>query len=175
MFQSLRPNSQIFVLHRGDSLAVDIGFVTNVSIPRPKFTPQPIIGKPQEAVVDISAKLGNTIVNYTNLDAAADIAESVSNGESLVIATSKDAMNSEIMNLKQKSIDIINSKEYHENLVQEYDKVLNSLNPEFAEKEQQKIEINALKEQVSQMTQNVEALMQANKALIEKLQKGNTV
>ena len=111
MFQSLRPNSQIFVLHRGDNLSIESGFVSNVSIPRPKFNQQPILGKPQELVVDISVKLNSQVVNYNNLDAAADIAESYSNGENIVIATSREAMNSELSNLKQRSYDIINSME----------------------------------------------------------------
>ncbi len=174
MFQSLRPNSQIFVLHRGEHLSVEIGFVSGVSIPRPKYYTQPVPGKPQETVVDIEVKLGNNVAKYTNLDAAADIAESYSNGESIVITTSKDAMNSELLNLKQKSVDVINSVEMHKNLITEYDKVINDLNPEYAEKEQQKNEIKSLKEQVSQMTQNVQALMQANQALIEKLNRKET-
>lgn len=168
MFQSLRPNSQVFVLHKGDTLTAEVGFVSSVSIPRPKYQIPPVLGQ-QDTVVDIAVKLGNTVVNYTNLDAGADVAEAFSNGENIVITTSKEAMNSELMSLKQKSIDIINSVDLHKNLISEYDKIISSLNPEFAEKEQQKNEIIALKEQVSKMTQNMEALMHANQTLIEKL------
>jgi chromosome segregation ATPase len=127
--------------------------------------------QPQEMVVDIEVKLGNSIVKYSNLDAAADIAESSSNGESIVIATSKDAMNSELNTLKQRSIEVINSVDFHKKQVEEYDKVIKQLNPEYAEKEQQRDEINSLKEQMAQMSQNMAALMQANTTLIEKLSK----
>ena len=54
---------------------------------------------------------------------------------------------------------------------EEYDKVIKQLNPEYAEKEQQRDEINSLKEQMAQMSQNMAALMQANTTLIEKLSK----
>ena len=174
MFQSLRPNSQIFVLHRGDNLSLETGFVSNVSIPRPKFNQQPIIGKPQEMVVDIAIKLNAQTVNYSNLDAGADLAESYSNGENIVIATSREAMNSELTNLKQRSYDIINSVEQHKHLISEYDRVLTELNPEFAEREQQKTEIKMLKEQIGTMSQNMATLMSAQKELIDKLNRKET-
>ena len=174
MFQSLRPNSQIFVLHRGDNLSIESGFVSNVSIPRPKFNQQPILGKPQELVVDISVKLNSQVVNYNNLDASADIAESYSNGENIIIATSREAMNSELSNLKQRSYDIINSMEQHKHLINEYEKVLTELNPEFAEREQQKNEIKIIKDQMNTMSQNMVALMSVQKELIERLNRKET-
>ena len=174
MFQSLRPNSQIFVLHRGDNLSIESGFVSNVSIPRPKFNQQPILGKPQELVVDISVKLNSQVVNYNNLDASADIAESYSNGENIIISTSREAMNSELSNLKQRSYDIINSMEQHKHLINEYEKVLTELNPEFAEREQQKNEIKIIKDQMNTMSQNMAALMSAQKELIERLNRKET-
>ena len=174
MFQSLRPNSQIFVLHRGDNLSIESGFVSNVSIPRPKFNQQPILGKPQELVVDISVKLNSQVVNYNNLDASADIAESYSNGENIIIATSREAMNSELSNLKQRSYDIINSMEQHKHRRNEYEKVLTELNPEFAEREQQKNEIKIIKDQMNTMSQNMVALMSAQKELIERLNRKET-
>lgn len=171
MFQSLRPNSQIFVLHKGDTLTVESGFVTSVSIPRPKFNQQPVLGKLQETVVDLAVKLNNQVVNYSNLDAAADIAESYSNGENIVITTSREAMNSELANLKQRSFDIINSVDQHQKLIKEYDRVLAELNPEFAEREQQRNEMKVLKEQMDTMSQSMVALMKSQKELIEQLGK----
>lgn len=169
MFQSLRPNSQIFILHKGDSFSVESGFVSNVSSPRPKFSQTPIMGKPQDMVVDISVKINNQPVNLTGINAAADIDETYSNGENIVITTSREALNAELSNLKQRSYDIINSVEQHKRLVREYDKILTDLNPEFAEREQQKNEIRTMKEQMDMMSKNMTVLMQSQKELIEKL------
>lgn len=174
MFQSLRPNSQIFVLHKGDTLMLESGFVSSVSIPRPKFTQPPVLGKPQDMVVDIAVKLNSQVMNYSNLDAGADVAESYSNGENIVLTTSREAMNAELSNLKQKSFDIINSVEQHQKLIKEYDRVLSELNPEFAEREQQKNEIKVIKEQMHTMSQSMTALMQSQKELIEKLNRKET-
>ena len=125
-------------------------------------------------VVDIAVKLNNQVINYNNLDAGADVAESYSNGENIVLTTSREAMNAELSNLKQKSFDIINSVEQHQKLIKEYDRVLSDLNPEFAEREQQRNEIKVIKEQMNTMSQSMTALMQSQKELIEKLNRKET-
>ena len=111
MFQSVRPNSQIFILHRGDTPNIELGTVTNQPMPRPKYQLPATFGQPQEMVVDLVVKINDRTVNYNSLPAQSDIADSSSNGENLVISDSRDAMNAEILNLKQKSTDIINSVE----------------------------------------------------------------
>jgi hypothetical protein len=108
-------------------------------------------------------------VTYTGLPAQSDISDSYSNGENIVVADNREAINSEILSLKQKSTDIINSKDYHEELIKCYEKILSDLNPEFAEKKAQKEEIEILKSQMSDMSKNIEELMLANRSLIERL------
>jgi hypothetical protein len=75
-----------------------------------------------------------------------DVADSFSDGKSIVISDSRDAMNTEILNYKQKSLDIINSIDSHKQIVVICDDILNTLNPEYAEKKQQQSEINSLKD-----------------------------
>jgi hypothetical protein len=41
MFQSLRPNSPIYILHKGDTPIFETGFVTNVTPPRSKYGANP--------------------------------------------------------------------------------------------------------------------------------------
>ena len=170
MFQSVRPNSQIFILHKGDTPSIEIGSVTNQPMPRPKYQLPATFGQPQEFVVDLVVKIGDRTVNYNSLPAQLDIADSSSNGENIVISDSRDAMNAEILNLKQKSTDIVNSVEFHKGLIDEYEKVLAQLNPEFAEKQEQKQELDTLRAQMAEMSRSISALMETNKQLIEKLQ-----
>ena len=80
-----------------------------------------------------------------------------------------EAMNSEIMSLKQKSVDALNSVEYHQQVIANCDRMLSELNPEFAEKQQQQAEINELKAQVHDLTRGMSDLMQMNKDLIARL------
>ena len=168
MFQSVRPNSQIYIFHRGDSLKIETGYLVNQPIPKPKYQLPNTFGQ-QNLVVDLIVKIGDRQVNYNNLPANLDIADSYSNGESIVIADNREAINVELLNLKQKSTDIINSIDYHRNLINEYDRLLSELNPEFAEKQEQKREIDTLKEQMSEMSKSVNSLMESNRKLIERL------
>lgn len=169
MFQSVRPNSQIYIFHRGDSPRIEIGYVVNQPIPRPKYQLPAAFGQPQETVVDLVVKTNDQTYNYNNLPAQQDVADSVSNGESLIVSDSRDAISSEIINLKQKSLDIANSKDYHLAMVDKYDKVLLEIHPELAEKQEQKQEMDILKKQMDEMSKSIAALMEANKDLIAKL------
>ena len=159
MFQSVRPNSPIYVLHKGDNPRLETGYVVNQPIPKPKYQMPNAFGQPQELVVDLVIKLNDVTVNMNAIPAQLDIADSYSNGENLVISDSREAMNSEILSLKQKSIDIINSVPYHKNLTVTYDKLLSDFNPEMAEKQAQQKEISALKAQMDEMSRNMALLI----------------
>lgn len=169
MFQSVRPNSQIYIFHKGDTPKVEVGYVSNQPIPKPKYSLPTNFGQPQDMVVDIVVKIGDRQVNYNGLPANMDIADSFSNGESIVIADNREAMNAELLSLKQKSTEVINSVNYHKELISKYEKILSELNPEFAEKQEQKQEIDTLKEQMAEMSRSISTLMESNKKLIEQL------
>lgn len=160
MFQSVRPNSPIYVLRKGDDIRLETGYVINQPIPKPKYQIPQTFGQPQEMIVDLVIKLNDDTVNYNSLPAQADISDSYSNGENIVISDSRDAMNAEIMSIKQKSVDIVNSIDYHKNLVQQCDKILSEFNPEMAEKQAQQQEIASLREQMEQMSKNMALLIE---------------
>lgn len=170
MFQSLRPNNQIFILHKDKSL-LEVGSVVSVSAPAPKYPVPQVFGQPQEMVVDVVVKVNNQDITYQKLPANLDIADFGNNG--IVIADNKLAMNSEIMSLKQKSVNILNSIDFHQQVITSCDKMLSDLNPEFAEKQQQQAEINELKTQVNDLTKGMADLMQMNKDLIAQLKRTN--
>ena len=169
MFQSLRPNNQIFILHK-DKPLLEVGSVVSVSMPTPKYPVPPVFGQTQEMVVDIVVKVNNQDITYQKLPANLEIADFGTNG--IVISDNKLAMNSEIMSLKQKSVDAINNVNFHQQVVTICDKILSDLNPEFAEKQQQQAEINELKSQVGDLTREISNLMQMNKDLIAQLKHG---
>lgn len=171
MFQSVRPNSPIYVFHKGDNPKLEVGYVSNQPVARPKYQVPPTFGQAQEMIVDLNVKINGQTMNFNNIPAQSDIADSFSNGESIVISDSKEAMNAEILSLKQKSIDIINSIDFHKKLISNCDSVLSELNPEFAEKQAQRIEIDGLKNKVEEMTKNISELMETNRILVEKLSK----
>lgn len=71
----------------------------------PKYPVQPMFGQPQEMVVDIVVKVNNQDITYQKIPANLDIADF--NNSNIVLSDNREAMNSEIASLKQKSIAII--------------------------------------------------------------------
>lgn len=174
MFQSVRPNSQIYVLHKTEKPYYETGLVASQPVVKPKYSIPATFGTPQELVVDISVKIGDRIVNYAGLPAQQDIADTFSNGEGILVADSKEAFNSEILNQKQKSVDIVKSKDYHEGLIGVYDGIYKAVNPEYADKESQKEEIAMLKDKMEEMSKNVAEIMKTNVLLVERLSNRST-
>lgn len=160
MFQSLRPSNQLFILSKGEHIVLERGSVVSVSVPVPKYQVPPMFGQPQEKVVDILVNVNGHDTNYQKIPADADIADFGNN--SVVLSDNRDAMNAEVLSIKQKSSDIIASVGYHENVIKECDEILNALNPEYAERQAQQEEIDELKKQMCE-------LMKINKEMMEQL------
>ena len=158
MFSNLRTNSQIYILHRDATPYIEIGQVVNVSQPRPKYQTGSFIA-PQEQVVDIVVNINGNNVTLQSLPANLDVADQGTINGSLFITTARDAMNSEVNSMRQKSLDIINSVDQHKKTIQDCEILLQRLNPEFAEQKQQKQEIDMLKSQVSEMMNGMKELM----------------
>lgn len=158
MFSNLRTNSQIYILHRDATPYVEIGQVVSVSQPRPRFQINNYLA-PQEQVVDVVVGINGNNITLQSLPANLDVADQGTVNGSLFISTSKDAMNSEVTSMKQKSLEIINSVDHHKKVVQDCEILLQRLNPEFAEQKQQKQEIDMLKTQMSQMMSGMKELM----------------
>ena len=175
MFQNLRANNQLFILHKDENPLVDIGSVVSVSAAKPKYPmPTPIGQIPQmEMVVDVVVCVNGQNTTFQNLPAGADIADFGQNGN-IVISCSREAMNSEVSAIRQKSLDELNRRNYHENVIAGCDKILTILNPEFAEKQRQEQAIDTLKGQMSELSRSRADLMAMNKKLMEQLSGSET-
>lgn len=144
-FQNLRNNHQIYILHKDVIPTLELGKVTNVSVPVPKYGNTSMYN---DLVLDITVDVDGKPTNFQKLPANSEIADF---GNSLVIATNKDAMNSEVMSMKQRSLDILNSIEQHQSIIQGCDEILKILNPEIVEKQRQEEENKALREEINSL------------------------
>lgn len=145
------PDQRMSKIQACDYLGVsratlEIGKVTNVSIPVPKY------GNPgmynQEMIVDITAEINGTSASFQKLPAMGDIADF---GNNIVVSCNKEAMNSEVSSMKQRSLDIINSIETHQSIIKGCDEILSQLNPEIVEKQRQEQENKALREEINSL------------------------
>ena len=144
-FQNLRNNHQIYILHKDVIPTLEIGKITNVSVPVPKYGNTSMYN---DLVLDITADIDGKSTNFQKLPANSEIADF---GNSLVVAVSKEAMNSEVVSMKQRSLDILSSIEQHQSIIQGCDEILQILNPEIAEKQRQEQENKALREEINSL------------------------
>ena len=135
MFQNLRPNSQLYILHKDNTPYIEYGSVVSVSAPKPKYPAIPQIGQfPQmEMVVDLVVSVNGNNMNLQGLPAGLEIADFGHNGN-IVVSSSKEAINNEISLMRQRSAEIIGSVDFHRNVISACEKMLSELNPEVAEK-----------------------------------------
>ena len=101
-----------------------------------------------DLVLDITVEVDGKITNFQKLPANSEIADF---GNNIVVAISKEAMNSEVTSMKQRSLDILNSIEQHQGIINGCDEILKVLNPEIAEKQRQEQENKALREEINSL------------------------
>jgi hypothetical protein len=84
---------------------LEIGKITNVSVPIPKYGNTSMY---TDLILDITADVDGRSTNFQKLPANSEIADF---GNNIVVAVSKEAMNSEVLSMKQRSLDTLNSIE----------------------------------------------------------------
>lgn len=161
MFANLKQGSQLYILHPSVSTPyVEVGIVetTTNAIPMVYYPNLPTYP------MDMTVKVGDKSIPLQRLPTNAESATvTASDGESIIIACSKDAINNEVELMKQKSIEVVNSVEFHKSRIAACDNLIKQLNPEMAEKEAQAKEINDLKAQLSEMNKLLNELRTSSK------------
>ena len=144
-FQNLRNNHQIYILKKDVIPTLEIGKITNVSVPVPKYGNTSMYN---DLIIDVTADVDGKTTSFQKIPANSEIADF---GNNIVIATSKEAMNNEVVSMKQRSLDILNSVEQHQSIIKGCDEILQMLNPEIAEKQRQEQENKALREEINSL------------------------
>lgn len=150
MFSTLRQGCQLYVLHTSTATPyVEVGTVEMVNNNLPMAYYPNMLGLP----IDVSVRIGDKSTSFQKLPANAEsatVTDAISK-EAVVVACTKEAISNEVEMMKQKSIEAVNSVEFHRNRIGECEKLLTRLNPEMAEKAAQAQEISDLKSQLKEM------------------------
>lgn len=155
-FSNLRSGNQLYILHKDSIPTIEIGKVISISQVSPKYGN---VYSP-EMIVDISANVNGQSTNFQKLPALGDIADF---GNNIVLSCNKDAMSSEVTSMKQRSVDLINSVELHQNIIKGCDEILTQLNPEIKEKQRQEEENKALRDELNQLKDMFKEFLKVNK------------
>ena len=142
-FSNLRSSNLLYILHKDNTPKIEIGKVTNVSPPIPKYG-----GQFNEMVVDITADVNGSTLNFQKVPAMLNITD-IGNGS--VLSCNKEVINDEVRAFKQRSEDVLDSLEYHRNVIAGCDSIIKVLNPEIAEKEERERETQAIKNELADL------------------------
>ncbi len=142
-FQNLRNGNTLYILHKTENPKIEIGKVTNVSPPIPKYG-----GQFNEMVVDITADVNGSTLNFQKVPAMLNITD-IGNGS--VLSCNREVINDEVRAFKQRSEDVLNSMDYHQGVIAGCDDIIKVLNPEIAEKEERERETQAIKNELADL------------------------
>ena len=156
MFSTLRKGSTIYILDRTSKPEVKLGYIENVSMPRPMYptyNPQVSLGTNMQTVVDIQTRIGEETKEFvvpSNL--------SVHTYGDYTLSESKEAMISEVDSLLQNSKDIVDSVDKHKENISAYQNILKELNPVYAKEQERDDAIDSLTQQVNGIHSALERL-----------------
>lgn len=158
MFSALRQGNLFYVLEKGDSPKLKVGYVVSVSTPQPKYSTNYTQPFSMESTVDITVKVGDENQEFKQVPGSLSIANfGISN---IVISESKDEMNKEVDAMLRSSKQIIDSIPYHESVIKSCEEILKELNPQFAKQKDQEDKINNLETKVGGMETTLDEIRQ---------------
>lgn len=159
MFQGLRQGGMFYILEKGEEMNLKIGQVVSVSNPQPRynqFGSTPNFGSQPDMVVDVKVKVGEEPMEFKQLNANMNIA----NSGNVVVSDSKEAMSAEVEGLMRNSKQIIESIPYHEKMVVSCDAMLRELNPAFAKEKEQEEKMSMLEGEVTGIKETLGEMME---------------
>lgn len=174
-FQSLRPGSAVYILHRDEQTPrLIVGTVQNKPEPKPRYMTQAPGATPaayagtnmMQPVVELTVKCGNEDVPFNNLTPT-DTSASYNNGQTF-ITTTPDAMLPAVDAMIQDSRKALERIDYHKSVLVEGEKMLEALNPRYREEKEQKQDIANLKGQMGDIMSTMNTMM----SMMQELKKG---
>ena len=157
MFSGVRQNTPFYILEKGEDISLKIGQVVSVSNPQPKynqFGTAPTFTAQPEMVVDVKVKVGEDAMEFKQLNANMNIA----NSGNVVVSDSKEAMSAEVEGLLRTSKQIIESVPFHEKVITSCDAMLRELNPQFAKEKEQEEKIGQLEARMGYMDSKLDKM-----------------
>ena len=142
MFSTLRQNSPIYVLDKKDSPVLKKGIIETVSPQRSRTGS--FYGQPMDMIVDIRVNIDGTSQEFKNIPASLSIA----NDGNIVISETKEAMSTEVDSMLSISKQILESIDYHKDVIEKCEQILKDLNPQFAKDKLQEEKINSLESRI---------------------------
>ncbi len=144
-FQSLGNGNPFYVLKKGEKPILEVGVVKSKSQPRAKFptqTPNIMAGVQMQQVVDVVVTINGRDETFSEIPINVEIAARGND----TFSGSREAMLQAVDAMLQTSKKALDQIPYHKAVISESEKMLEVLNPRYAEEKKQARTIKALEE-----------------------------
>lgn len=145
MFNSLADNSIFYILDKTEKPILKIGKVKKVD------TDPQYFGLANHSV-DIIVDVNGDTYEFKKIPANVSI---ISPSKNIIISDNAEELYKEFESIVIHSQQIIDSKDYHQAIIDSKDEILSKLNPKFAKEKEQENKLNSLETRVGNMEQGI--------------------
>ena len=161
-FQSLGQGCPFYILRQGEKPILEVGVVKQKSQARAKFptqTPNIMQGMQVQQVIDVIATINGKDETFSEIPINVEIAQR----GNVTFSGSREAMLQAVDAMLQTSKKALEQIPYHKSVISESEKMMEALNPQYAENKQQARTILDLQERADKqekMLSDIYALLQ---------------
>lgn len=171
-FNSISNGNPFYILRKGEKPILEVGVVKSKSQPRAQYpvqTPNIGIGMQMQQVVDVVATINGKDETFSNLPINVEIAQKGND----TFSGSREAMLQAVDAMLQTSKKAIEQVPYHKSVISESEKMLEVLNPQYAENKQNARVIQSLQEKQKAQEQQLSELKAQNTEMLNILRQLN--
>lgn len=159
-FNSLSNGTPFYVLQQGEKPTLSVGTVKSKTQPRLKFPTQPNLmgGMQTQQVIDITATINGKDETFCDIPLGVEIAQR----GSMTFSGSREAMLQAVDTMLQTSRKALEQIPYHKSVISESEKMLEVLNPQYADNKRQARTISSLEERQKETDEKLANLEKQN-------------
>ena len=164
-FNSLTNGNPFYVLRKGEKPTLDVGVVKSKTQPRAKFptqTPNIMAGMQMQQVIDVVVTINGKDENFNDIPMNVEIAARGND----TFSGSREAMLQAVDAMLQTSKKAIEQIPYHKSVIAESERMLEALNPRYAEEKKQARTIKSLEERQAATDAKLDSIL----AILQKLE-----
>lgn len=159
-FNSLGNGSPFYILRQGEKPMLEVGTVKQKSQPRAKFQPQTpnlMAGMQMQQVVDFIVTVNGKDETFSEIPVNVEIAQI---GSNVTFSGSREAMLQAVDGMLQTSKKALEQIPYHKNVIAESEKMIETLNPQYAENKAQAKSILDLQARQDQQDKKLDSILE---------------
>jgi hypothetical protein len=158
MFQNLRQGNTLYVLDKSDVPVLRIGEVVSVGNPTPVYNTQTAgltIGMQPKMEISIRCRVDGKEGDFAHLP----IEQNVHDYGDMLVADSREAMLSEVDNLKQRAQAVLDKVEYSKATITACGEMFKTLNPNYAKEQERDEAITSLSDRLNGIESSITQIL----------------